>query len=42
MREEMQSLFCNSVANSPKVSQFVTVKPFQKMLADNKIYFGNK
>jgi hypothetical protein len=42
MREEMQSLFCNSVANSPKVSQFVTVAPFQKMLAANKIYFGNK
>jgi hypothetical protein len=42
MREEMQSLFCNSVANSPKVSQFVTVAPFQKMLAANKIYFGSK
>jgi hypothetical protein len=42
MRAEMQSLFCNSVANSPKVSTFVTVAPFQTMLKEHKIYFGSK
>jgi hypothetical protein len=42
MRAEMQSLFCNSVANSPKVSAFITVAPFQTMLKEHKIYFGNK
>jgi hypothetical protein len=39
MRAEMQSLFCNSVANSPKAAQFVTVSPFQTMLKEHKIYF---
>lgn len=43
MRAEMQSLFCNTVANSTsKINYFVTVKPFQKMLSDNKIYFSTK
>ena len=43
MRNEMQSLFCNSIANSvTKINYFVTVKPFQQMLAENKIYFSTK
>lgn len=43
MRDEMQSLFCNTVANSTtKITNFITVKPFQEMLARNKIYFSSK
>jgi hypothetical protein len=43
LRNEMQSVFCNTVANSTtKISNFITVAPFQKMLADNKIYFTTK
>jgi len=43
MRNEMQSLFCNSVANSSnRVHTFMTVKPYQNMLAENKIYFSTK
>jgi hypothetical protein len=43
MRNEMQSLFCNTIANSTtKINYFVTVKPFQLMLAENKIYFSTK
>lgn len=43
MRAEMQSLFCNTIANSTsKINYFVTVKPFQQMLQDNKIYFSTK
>jgi hypothetical protein len=43
MRNEMQSLFCNTIANSTtKINYFVTVKPFQVMLAENKIYFSTK
>jgi hypothetical protein len=43
MRAEMQSLFCNTIANSvTKINYFVTVKPFQLMLAENKIYFSTK
>lgn len=43
MRNEMQSLFCNTIANSvTKINYFVTVKPFQNMLAENKIYFSTK
>ena len=43
MRNEMQSLFCNTIANSvTKINYFVTVKPFQSMLAENKIYFSTK
>jgi hypothetical protein len=43
LRNEMQSVFCNTVANSTtKISNFITVAPFQKMLNDNKIYFTTK
>jgi hypothetical protein len=43
MRDEMQSLFCNTVANSTsKITNFITVKPFQEMLSRNKIYFSQK
>jgi len=42
MRKEMQSMFCHNLAQSSRVSNFVTVKPFQTMLQDNKIYFTGK
>ena len=42
MRKEMQSMFCHNLAQSSRVSTFVTVKPFQTMLQDNKIYFTTK
>lgn len=43
MREEFQSLFCNTVANSTtKIAHFLTVKPFQEMLAANRIFFSTK
>jgi hypothetical protein len=42
MRKEMQSMFCHNLAQSSRVATFVTVKPFQTMLQDNKIYFTGK
>lgn len=41
-RNELQSMFCNNIANSVRASLFVTVKPFQQMMNDNKIYFTTK
>jgi len=38
MRNEMQSLFVNTVARSTRIAQFATVPTFGKMLADNKKY----
>ena len=38
MRNEMQSLFVNTVARSTRIAQFATVPAFGKMLADNKKY----
>jgi hypothetical protein len=42
MRKEMQSMFCNNLAQSSRVTNFVTVTEFQSMLQDNKIYFTGK
>jgi hypothetical protein len=43
LKGEMQNLFVNRVANTTsRLSHFLTVAPFQKMLAANKIYFSNK
>jgi hypothetical protein len=41
MRGEMQSLFCNSVAQSQRVAMYVTLSNFGKMLAAHKIFFAN-
>lgn len=40
MREEMQVMFVRTVANSTRVSKFGTVAPFQKLMADNRIYIA--
>ena len=42
MKNEMQSLFCHSVANSSKISDFVTVKQFGTLMRDNKVFFATK
>ena len=42
MRKEMQSMFCHNLAQSSRVARFVTVKLFQTMLQDNKIYFTTR
>jgi hypothetical protein len=41
-RRELQSMFANNIANSPRAVLFVTVKPFQQLMSDNKIYFSTK
>jgi hypothetical protein len=41
MRGEMQSLFCNSVAQSQRVAMYVTLSNFGRMLASHKIFFAN-
>lgn len=42
MKAEMQSIFCNSVAQSQRVSIYVTLSNFGKMLAAHKIFFSTK
>jgi hypothetical protein len=42
MRAEMQSIFCNSVAQSQRVGMYVTLANFGKMLAEHKIFFTTK
>ena len=42
MRAEMQSIFCNNVAQSQRVSVYVTLTNFGKMLAAHKIFFSTK
>jgi hypothetical protein len=42
MRAEMQSIFCNSVAQSQRVSIYVTLTNFGKLLAAHKIFFSTK
>lgn len=42
MKNEMQSLFCHSVANSSKIAEFVTVKEFGALMRDNKVFFSTK
>ena len=41
-RRELQSIFANNIAESVRASVFVTVKPFQALMNDNKIYFSTK
>lgn len=42
MRDEMQSLFCNTVANAPsKTPTFAQVPAFVKLLQDNRVFFQN-
>jgi len=41
MRNEMQSLFVNTVAHSSRIERFVLSKTFSKLLADNRIFFNN-
>jgi hypothetical protein len=41
-RRELQSMFCNNIASSVRASLFVTVKPFQQLMQDNRIYFATK
>jgi hypothetical protein len=41
-RRELQSMFANNIANSTRAALFVTVKPFQQLMQDNKIYFATK
>ena len=41
-RRELQSMFANNIANSTRAATFVTVKPFQQLMQDNKIYFATK
>ena len=38
MRNELQSLFVNTVARSSRIAQFATVPSFGRMLAENKKY----
>jgi hypothetical protein len=42
MKAEMQSIFCNTVAQSQRVSIYVTLTNFGKMLAAHKIFFNTK
>ena len=42
MRNEIQSMFCNSLANSDRIGTFITIKDFGAMLAENKILFATK
>jgi hypothetical protein len=42
MKSEMQSIFCNTVAQSQRVSIYVTLTNFGKMLAAHKIFFNTK
>jgi hypothetical protein len=42
MRTEMQSLFCNTLANSQRLSLFVTLTEFAKMLAAHRDLFNTK
>lgn len=42
MRKEMQSMFCNNVANSARAGTFITVNNFKKMIGDNAIFFATK
>jgi hypothetical protein len=41
-RRELQSMFANNIASSVRASLFVTVKPFQQLMQDNRIYFATK
>ena len=42
MRAEMQSIFCNTIANSQRVALFATLNEFGRMLNEHKIFFSTK
>jgi len=42
MRTEMQSIFCNSVANSSNIANYVSLTNFGSLLASHKIFFSTK
>jgi hypothetical protein len=42
MREEMQSIFCNSVATSSRMIHYVTLQSLAKMLNKHKVFFSTK
>ena len=42
MRTEMQSIFANSVAQSQRVSIYVTLTNFGGLLAKHKVFFSTK
>jgi hypothetical protein len=42
MRTEMQSIFANSVAQSQRVSIYVTLQRFGALLARHKVFFSTK
>lgn len=42
MRAEMQSIFCNTIANSQRVALFATLTEFGRMLQEHKIFFSTK
>lgn len=42
MREEMKAIFCNTVASSTRISLYVTLEKFSKMLAEQRIFFSTK
>jgi hypothetical protein len=42
MRTEMQSIFCNSVANSSNIAHYVSLTNFGSLLASHKIFFSTK
>jgi hypothetical protein len=39
MRAEIQSVFASTVAQSTKLSTFVTLQVFANMLAEHRIFF---
>ena len=41
-RRELQSMFCHNMSDSERAHLFVTVKPFQQLMQDSKIYFTTK
>jgi hypothetical protein len=41
MKNEMQSLFVNTVAHSTRQEKFVLSKTFSALLAANRAFFGN-
>lgn len=40
MRAEMQSVFCNTVANSARVAMFATISSFGELLKEHRIFFN--
>ena len=42
MRTEMQTLFVNQIANSPRISTFATVDAFRTLMQDNRVFLALK